>query len=178
MRARRGILAAVVAGILLALTACTGAGSTPDPTPSWGASRPINPPTHPHVLLYCPAEDAVHFDGDPAAFDTVYSCTVESVPPSQNGLPRTKQTVDRISPDAVAALLTAYSAPDAEPTDEQVCPALVADPLIVWVVEGDDIVAVRAPVTACGFPTPEAAAAFQDAPHRTILVAREADIHG
>lgn len=177
MRGRGWLVAAVAAGILLVLTACTGGGS-PSPTPepnSLGLVRPLVPPTHPHVLLYCPAVDAVHFSGDPADFDTVYSCTVEDVPPSQNGLPRTKQTVDRIAPDAVAELLTAYSAADAPPTDGA-CIAVAADPLIVWIVEGDDIVAVRAPVDECGFPTPEATEAFEDAPRETILVAREAKI--
>ena len=183
MRTRVSIVAAVAAVILLALTACMGGSPSGGPTPetpttqpnTLGLVRPLVPPTHPHILRYCPAEDAVHFTGDPAAFDTVYVCTVEDVPPSQNGLPRTKQTVDRIAPDGVAALLTAYSTPNAAPTDGA-CIAMAADPLIVWVVEGDDVVAVRAPVDECGFPTPEAAEAFQEAPRETILVAREANI--
>ena len=184
MRARAGVASTVFAAVLFALAACAPAtpgptastSDSPAPQPSTlGLVRPIVPPTHPHVTRYCPAEDAVHFDGDPAAFDTVYVCSVEDVPPSQNGLPRTKQTVDRIAPDAVAALLTAYSAPNAPPTDGA-CIAMAADPLIIWVVEGDDVVAVRAPVDECGFPTPEAAEAFEIAPRETILVAREAKV--
>ena len=174
MRARAGILAACAAMMLLALTACT-TGSPGTESRTWGASNPMNPPTHPHIARYCPDEPADHFDGDPGAYDIVYVCTVEDVPPSQNGLPRTKQTVDRIAPDGVVALLTAYSAPDATPTDDA-CPAMMADPLVVWIVDGDDTVAVRAPVGGCGFPTDEAATAFQDAPRETILVAREAKI--
>jgi hypothetical protein len=173
---RAGVIAAVAAVMLLALTGCTPGSPAAEPT-AWGAMNPMNPPTHPHIARYCPNEPADHFDGDPEAFDTVYVCTVEDVPPSQNGLPRTKQTADRIAPDAVAALLTAYSAPDAKPTDDA-CAAMMADPLVIWIVEGDDTVAVRAPVGGCGFPTDEATKAFQDAPRETILVAREADIDG
>ena len=184
MRARTGGLAAVFAALMLTLAACApgspasdaSSSDSPTPQPSYlGLVRPLLPPTHPHILRYCPAIDAVHFTGDPGAFDKVYVCTVEDVPPSQNGLPRTKQTVDRIDPDAVAALLTAYSAANAPPTDGA-CIAMAADPLIVWIVEGDDVVAVRAPVDECGFPTPEATQAFEDAPRETILVAREAKI--
>jgi len=176
MRARVGRVVALAAGVLLALTACTSAAPGAEPR-TWGASNPMNPPTHPHIARYCPDEPADHFDGDPEAYDTVYVCTVEDVPPSQNGLPRTKQTADRIAPDAVVALLTAYAAPDAKPTDDA-CPATMADPLVIWIAEGDDIVAVRAPVGGCGFPTAKAKQAFQDAPRETILVAREADIDG
>lgn len=166
MRARAGIVAAAAAGILLALAACTPAAPDAEPR-TWGASYPMNAPTDPDVLRYCPNEIADHFDGDPGAINAVYSCTVEP----------TEQTVDRIASHGVDALLTAYSAPDAAPTDEA-CPAMMADPLVVWIADGDDIVAVRAPVGGCGFPTDEAKKAFQDAPRETILVARETDSDG
>jgi hypothetical protein len=189
MRPGRAGAAATAAALLFALAACGLAGSPPTAAPSSsspplavGGTRPLEPPTHPHALRYCPAVDAVHLETGADAVDAVYTCTVEQVPPSQNGLERWKQTVERIDPDAVAALLADYAEPDAVATGDS-CAAVVMDPLVLWVHSGgltggvgDEIVAIRAPVDGCGFPTDEATAAYQAAPRGVILVAREAEL--
>ncbi len=180
------ILAAIVAGVSLAGCGPAAPPPSPRPTetsvpggpgvaPSDGGVYALLPATHPHVQLTCPVIPAVHYD--PAAIpadgvDGAYVCTAEPWTDAPDGTAQLVQYVDRIAQDDIAGLLTAYAAPDAEPSDG-VCDLAIRDPLIVWLHAGGRITPVHAPRDACGAPSQAAAAAYHAVQLHRLLVARE-----
>ena len=149
----------------------TGPGIAPDD----GGIYPLLPATHPHVQLTCPLISAVHYDAaaiPPNEVDGVYSCTAKPWTPAPDGTPQLVQYVDRVVPADVPALLEAYAARDAEPTDG-FCDASLHDPLIIWLHVGERITPVYAPRDECGFPTEAADRAYHAVGLERLLVARE-----
>jgi hypothetical protein len=180
-------LVAIVVG-LVAGCAATGGAEPPDPylTAAIGAGGPgtapgpgifpLVPATHAHVQLQCPLVSAVHYDPDAIPLDSVdgvYACTTRPWDDAYDGTPQIEEFVDRVAGDDVAGLLEAYAAADAERTDGA-CDKILKDPLIVWIHYGDEqITPVYAPMDECGFPQPDAAAAYESLELHRLLVARE-----
>lgn len=181
----------------LALAGCAAPGSPggePDPRPTntapAGAAepvlrRPLIPVSARELLEYCPAADAEHFDADTAAVLDVYVCSASDILSTDGGVgtgddSTTGDSGTAALPDVQrasrviaggAALLTAYSVPNA-PATTGACIQLAADPLIVWLKTAAGIAPVYAPVDECGFPTPAATEAFNGLELETILEIR------
>lgn len=149
--------------------------SGPGIAPSDGGLYPLLPATHPHVQLTCPLIGAIHYDPariPPAEVDGVYICTAEPWTPAPDGTPQLVQYVDRVAQEDVLTLLTVYTLPDTEPTDEN-CIMSLQDPLIVWIHAGEKITPVYAPRDVCGFSSDVAADAYHAVELHRLLVARE-----
>lgn len=163
MRRLAGLGAAVA--LLAALAGCSAGASVPP-----GAVRPLVPVTHPQITQYCADVDAVHFDGDVDSVDRVYICVARELEPDEESYPGTRQQAFRVTDPA--DLIAAYSAPDST-TPADACIQSIEDPLIVWLWQGEERTAIRAPVDDCGFPSVEAAAAYEAADRAKVQEARE-----
>jgi hypothetical protein len=155
---RRLVLPA--AALLLAGCAMSGAPA-PDPTP-------LIPLTHPHVLLSCPDLPVARLTDVPAEVDEVRRCRADFH--DVDGVLNKVQYVERLAGDP-KGLLDAYARPDDPPAEA--CDAVAHDPLLLWVVSGDEVSVVRAPRDGCGQPLAAAADAYAGADWETVLVARE-----
>lgn len=157
------------------LTAAPGANG-PGTAPGDGI-YPLGPATHAHVQLQCPLVSAVHYDPDAIPLDEVtgvYVCTTAPYDDAPDGTPQIVEFVDRVAGDDIPGLLDAYAVADAARPDDVVCTLQLADPLIIWIHYADErITPVYAPTDECGFPTPEAAAAYDGLELHRLLVARE-----
>ncbi|MBC7724575.1 MAG: hypothetical protein H7146_07485 [Burkholderiaceae bacterium] len=179
------VLAVVaVAGVLL-LGGCatgTGGGVAPggpaevgSPSPSASFSpKPIFPITDAAVLEYCPDVPSVHFDGDTSAVSEIYVCsatTIAHVDDTTGALP----IVQRASRVVAGGdeLLAAYAVPDSADVAEA-CPAMMADPLIIWLHRAAGTSAVYAPIGSCPFPTDAAVAAYNAVTLETVAEGRTA----
>lgn len=186
-RIRRGMtLGGVVGTALLALTlaACAaepGSEPAPDPGDSEsaqpGSLRPLMPATHPDVSQYCPDEDAVHlaelgYENPVTQLGAVYTCEVVLAEPEEGDGAGGEQIAYRLVEPG--ELLLEYSDENDARTDGA-CALMLADPLIVWVEDGEDLVPIYAPVDECGFPQEDAAAAFEGAERERLVVASEGD---
>lgn len=188
--AARGLLATTT--VLILLSGCAGVPG--DGTPATSASpaplspaedgpRPLFPLSSAEVLEYCPATPATHFDGDAAAVDEIRVC-VSTVLLSTDDRSSDDSTTDDSTTGALPAierasrvvtggeeLLAAYAVPDSTETAE-VCAAMLADPLIVWLVTGDRVVPVYAPFDDCNFPQRAAADAYTAVTLETLVEVR------
>lgn len=157
------------------LTAAPGANG-PGTAPGEGI-YPLVPATHAHVQLQCPLVSAVHYDPEAIPLDdvtAVFVCTTAPYTDAPDGTPQIEEFVDRVSTDGVAGLLDAYAVADADRPDDVMCTLQLMDPLIVWIHYADDrIIPVYAPTDECGFPTPEATAAYDGLDLHRVFVARE-----
>lgn len=159
----------IASGLLLALTACGSTNPTPSPPgPTLPASGPIakpgsllsiHPVTSPEALTYCPQIPAKHIFQTNISLKTkevkvIYICN--------KNLETGEDVVQQVTA-GTTNLLTAYSRPNDSTEVKIACPAMLADPLIIWVVNGGTPVPIYAPVTSCGFPQDRAAKAYQDA---------------
>jgi hypothetical protein len=159
---------AVVLAAALLLAGCTTAPPPPpDPRPEWNGI----PITHPHALLSCPALLPVHLDALPDAdVAEVRRCIADFH--EVEGVLNKVQYVQRLTSDS-DTVLDAYAAPD-EPASDGPCGQPLLDPGVLWLeFDSGDVVAVRAPVDACGLPLRVASDAYDAAQFETILVARE-----
>ena len=154
-----------VAALLLA--GCTTAPHPPsDPRPEWDGI----PITHPHALLACPALIPAHLDALPTGVVEVRRCTADFH--EVQGVLNKVQYVQRLTSDS-DAVLDAYVTAD-EPVSAEPCGQPLLDPGVLWLeFDSGDVVAVRAPVDACGLPLRVASDAYGAAEFETILVARE-----
>jgi hypothetical protein len=162
---------AVAALTLTALTGCLPTAPAPRAEPS-GVAHPVSvaplaPLVVPRVLAYCPLLDATHYSGYALVIDQVYICRGDET--------RATDGVSTYGPweaayriEHPAALLKAYSAPDALKAPK-VCGHFPSDPLIIWVHHDGATKAYYAPVDACGNPSDAATSAYQKA-KRTLLV--------
>ncbi|MEO7121564.1 MAG: hypothetical protein ABI400_00250 [Lacisediminihabitans sp.] len=117
-------------------------------------TKPLVALTDPDILAYCPATDAVHFDGKPSDVSKIVICTSVT---SANGTSESASLVNYGS----EALLSAYSVANAKVTGDP-CTRVAKDPLLIWITgAGGAIHPVYAPVDACGYPSAEAIAAYQ-----------------
>jgi hypothetical protein len=154
----------------LGLTACWP-GPEPEPEPSFTAEPqrrvPLDPITEPAVLEYCPAMEAVHFDGFDAPYEFVYACRA--------GEHRASDGVTSYGAWEAAyriadphELLRVYAIPnDARRVGP--CPNYLADPLILWVHAQGSVEAIYAPVDECGFPRDDASIAYATADRRVLV---------
>lgn len=169
----------------LMLSGCAGKGAMvtpaePDtavPTQNLmkpGLTKSLVTPTS-AAQKFCPDVDAVHLNETDISLKTkemktAYVCiTLQTLVP----LEETSTEQVRVVTGGLMNLLEAYSKPNAEVDPTVNCIALAADPLIVNVVQGDTIIPVYAPVNVCGFPTDEAAAAFNELQLEPIPAASE-----
>lgn len=167
------MFAAVI--VASALAACAPEpGSEPEPAPEPertdiaepGSLRPLQPVTHSDITRYCPEEDAIHLAElgyeDPAVeLGGVYICEVvrgDGAGAGEEAAYRLAEPLD---------LLHEYSEANETRTDGA-CIMMLADPLIVWVEDGEELTAVYAPVDECGFPQEDAAAAYEAAQREQI----------
>ena len=177
-----GLLAATAA--LLLLAGCAGvpgdgappasASSAPAPTTSAEvAPRPLFPLSATEVLEYCPQTPATHFDGDIAAVDEIRVCVATVLMSTDDPGTGTPPAIERASRvvSGGEALLTAYALPDSTGTAE-VCAAMLADPLIIWLVRGESVEPVYAPMDDCDFPQSAAADAFDAVTLETLVEVR------
>jgi hypothetical protein len=149
--------------------------ASPSTTPTVALAKPAS--TTPltalksaEILGYCPAIDAVHFQGKPADVSHASICGSE---PVTGGTTESAYDVNF----GLEQLLTAYSAPN-ETVKTSGCSKVALDPLIVWLTKPDGtIYAVYAPVTGCGSPTDAAAAAYA-AVGKQILYQLSVDANG
>jgi hypothetical protein len=181
---------AAVAATVLLLASCATPADTDDPNPYLTAAIgadgpgtapgpgifPLVPATHAHVQLQCPLVSAVHYDPEAIPADEVgaaYVCTTRPYTDAPDGTPQIEEFVDRVATEDIPGLLDAYSVPD-DPETSDMCELSLHDPLIVWLHYGDErITPVYAPRDGCGFPTAEAAAAYDGLDLHRVLVARE-----
>ena len=186
-RRRTTSAAAVLSGLAAVALAVTLAGCSGGTAPGSGASsdapagpptaggdaRPLVPLVSGEALEYCPDVGAGHLDGPTDAVEATYICSARVVDTEPDGKVITQETVERVADPA--ALFEAYAADDEEPTDGM-CTMQVEDPLVVWLDLGDEVVAVRAPVDGCGFPTADAKAAYEAADRTLVLEAGGDDV--
>jgi hypothetical protein len=166
------LLVLASASVLGALTACSGSGGSPTPTTSptstssegdiQGGTQPTTTmpltefPDSDELAGWCPLDvEAVHLHQLTA---TVSSAAVCSTALGEDGFATT--TVSAVS-GGLDELLAAYAVPNAPVDPSIVCTLQLEDPLLVWVTyPGERSYPVYAPVSACGFPTDDAKAAF------------------
>lgn len=175
------VLAAVTA---LLLSGCAGRASSPPSEPEETTSNQnlMKPGSYKSLVTptaaaqtFCPDVEAVHLtDSDISLktkeMKTAYVCiSLQTLVPLEES--STEQV--RMVSGGLTALLEAYSKPNA-PVDPAVsCVAMMADPLIVNVVQDDKIIPIYAPVNVCGFPQDEAAEAFNNLQLEPIPAASE-----
>jgi hypothetical protein len=172
---RRSLVAAVgLAIVALAAVTLTGCVSlTPDPQPTLtgradpGLVEPLVPLTVRAVLEDCPSVDAVHYQGYALPVDRVYICRGDGHHGS-DGVSTTGPWESAALVVNPAALLTAYSAPDAR-RSRGFCSTIDADPLIIWVRHEAVTTAYYAPVDGCGNPTAASSAAYNAAKLDTLI---------
>ncbi len=170
---RRRAIAATASLITIAGLGLSACRPAPDPEPesSFPADPqqrlPLDPITEPAVLEYCPAMEAVHFEGFVAPYEFVYACRA--------GENRASDGVTTYGSWQVAyriadphELLEVYASPNATRRVGP-CPSYPADPLILWVHGHGTIEAVYAPVDECGFPSDDAVTAYANADRRVIV---------
>jgi len=125
--------------------------------PASSLHSPLVPITEPAVLRYCPNTSAQHFDQLVLAVEIVYICRADGHHQTDGvyTFGPWQSAVQVLDP---AALLRAYSAPDA-PQSTRACTAKVppTDPLIIWVWHAGSGHAYRAPIDVCGYPQTGAA---------------------
>ncbi len=154
----------------LGLSACWPA-PLPVPEPSFPAEPqqrvPLHPITEPAVLDFCPAMEAVHFEGFVAPYEFVYACRA--------GEHRASDGVTTYGAWEVAyriadphELLRVYAIPN-DARSVGPCPTYVADPLILWVHAKGTVEAIYAPVDECGFPRDDASIAYATAERRVLV---------
>jgi hypothetical protein len=186
---RKPLIITTIVLLSLSLAACakttTSAIAThsPKPTPSVtqkataapvvakpASVTPLVPLTNPDILTYCPAVPAIHLDVKVNTITKADICT--SVPSSSGGTTESASVVNF----GLDALLSAYGKPNQTATGN--CSSQALDPLIVWLTDSTGkIFSVYAPVDGCGFPTSDAANAYQSAGLQ-ILYSADLDANG
>jgi hypothetical protein len=128
-----------------------------------GTKFPLNPIDNQEALKYCPYIEAVPFDESGISLrtkdiKTIYVCKNDLVADAASSEVSGSTThVYQVS-SGVEDLLKEYSHPSENIQPDLMCPAMLADPLIIWVTTGAATpVAIYAPVTQCGFPLDSAA---------------------
>jgi hypothetical protein len=187
MRKPLVVVTIVLLSISLAACAKTSTGAiahhSPKPTPSAtpqatvapvaakpASVTPLVPLTDPDILTYCPAIPAVHLDVKADTITKADICT--SVPSASGGTTESASVVNF----GLDALLSAYGQPNQTVTGN--CTTQALDPLIVWLTDTTGkVFSVYAPVDGCGFPTSDAADAYQSAGLQ-ILYSADLDANG
>jgi hypothetical protein len=187
MRKPLVVVTIVLLSISLAACAKTSTGAiahhSPKPTPSAtpqatvapvaakpASVTPLVPLTDPDILTYCPAIPAVHLDVKADTITKADICT--SVPSASGGTTESASVVNF----GLDALLSAYGQPNQTMTGN--CTTQALDPLIVWLTDTTGkVFSVYAPVDGCGFPTSDAADAYQSAGLQ-ILYSADLDANG
>lgn len=166
---------AYVTASLLALALAaglTGCWPTPDPVaePTFPAEpqqlEPLTPITEPAVLAYCPAVNAVHYDGF-APYEFVYACRADDHRPS-DGVTTYGPWEATYRIRDPQTLLAQYATPNGTRRAGP-CPARAADPLILWVHARGTVEAIYAPVDECGFPRDEIVTAYANSDRDLLL---------
>jgi hypothetical protein len=187
MRKPLVVVTIVLLSISLAACAKTSTGAiahhSPKPTPSAtpqatvapvaakpASVTPLVPLTDPDILTYCPTIPAVHLDVKADTITKADICT--SVPSASGGTTESASVVNF----GLDALLSAYGQPNQTMTGN--CTTQALDPLIVWLTDTTGkVFSVYAPVDGCGFPTSDAADAYQSAGLQ-ILYSADLDANG
>lgn len=145
---------------LIALSGCTAVKPTP-PIISHVSkpvlSSPLNPATTPEALKYCPVKKASNLHDlelNLRTIKTVYVCGKIAEDGTVN-----PNIVQKVS-GGLHGLLLAYDKPNAFKNPKVICPALAADPNIVWIETQGQLIPIYAPVTDCGFPNSSSVKAF------------------
>jgi hypothetical protein len=154
-----------VAGVMMCvLTGCFAPGDpVVQPTsPAQPISQhPLHPITTPEVLAYCPTSEAEHLSGFAATPDAVYICRA--------GEHRATDGVSTYGPwetvyqlEEPRPLLALFVTPN-QTRDDDPCPDLPTDPLVLWVRASGTTTPVYAPVDGCGQPQQRIADAYVEA---------------
>jgi hypothetical protein len=167
------------AAMVIALAGCSTPSASPSSSPSDSTSAVTSTPdaddfqggTQPGTLTpvipfvaapeldqYCP------LDVPPAhlhqSADLVTGATVCGTKFDDDQLSTSTTTVSAVT-GGLPELLEAYSVPNAPVEEGVMCTLQLEDPALVWVTyPGERSYPIYAPVDKCGFPTPEAAAAY------------------
>jgi hypothetical protein len=186
---RKPLVVVTIVLLSLSLAACTkpttsaiaphSAKPTPSATPKATPAPAIAAPasvtplvqlTDPDILTYCPAIPAVHLE---VKANTITKADICTSAPSPSGGTTESASVVNFGLDA---LLSAYG--KANDTVTANCTSQALDPLIVWLTDSTGkVFSVYAPVDGCGFPSAEAADAYQSAGLQ-ILYSADLDANG